>query len=88
MKRNPAFIMKQHSGSLTFLSDCSSDLSGGVQGGMGLRQLPGSEQTNLRSLTTVLAAFLPLSMGCWRGEEEAWIVPVCFAAHSRDLVMI
>lgn len=88
MNRNPDFIMKQHSGSLTFPKVRSSDFSGGVQGGMGLRQLPGSEQTNLRSLTTVLAAFLPLSMGCWGGEEEAWIVPVCFAAPSRDLVMI
>lgn len=58
------------------------------RGGMGLRQLPEYERTNLHSLTTVLAAFLPLSMDCCRGEGEAWIVVVGSAAPSRDLVMI
>lgn len=60
----------------------------GEGGGMNLRQLPGPERTNLRSLSSVLAVYLPLSMDGQRGEEETWIVVVGSAAPCQGLAMI
>ncbi len=59
-------------------------------GGLGGRACAGWiwEQTNLRSLTTVLSVCLPHSMDGWRGEEEIGIVVVRTPAPFQSLAMI
>lgn len=81
--------MKIFSGSLIFFTSVHfiPMVGGSGEGGaMDLRQLPGSEHTNLRSLSAVLAVYLSLSMDGQRGEEETWIVVVGSAALWDDLI--